>query len=482
MSEERVLVVDDEPGMREFLKILLEKMGYSAEAADSGEDALKRLEQGRFNLVVCDLKMPRVNGMEVLRRSKEINPEAPVIMVTAFGSAESAVEAMKLGASDYISKPFKVDEIQLVIVKALEKARLLEENIQLKRELKNKYGFQQLIGLSEPMRKIYELIRQVAPTKSNVLISGESGTGKELVAKALHYNSPRRNYAMLTVNCASIPESLLESELFGHTRGAFTGAYQTKRGVFELADHGSIFLDEISEMTPALQAKLLRVIEDRSFRKVGGEQELKVDVRIIAATNRDLEKYIAEGGFREDLYYRLNVIRIPLPPLRERKEDIPILARHFLEKYAKELKKPVKKVSEEAEQLFLKYNWPGNVRELENVIERAVSLEQTEVILPESIPDKVRGREAALGLIASLTLPPTGLDLEKTLEEIERKLLKEALLQSRGVRSQAAEMLGLSFRAFRYRLIKLELDKEPGFNGKDEDGDKELTEEIPKEE
>ncbi len=476
MTEEQVLVVDDETGMREFLKIMLEKMGYQAEAADSGETAIQRLEQGRFNLVICDLKMPRVSGMEVLRRSKEINPEAPVIMITAFGSAESAVEAMKLGAYDYISKPFKVDEIQLVIQKALEKARLVEENIQLKRELKNKYGFHNLIGLSEPMRKIYEMIRQVAPSKSNILISGESGTGKELVAKAIHYNSPRRNYPLLTVNCASIPESLLESELFGHTRGAFTGAYQSKRGVFELADSGTIFLDEIAEMAPSLQAKLLRVIEDRSFRKVGGEQELKVDVRIIAATNRDPEKEIAAGKFRDDLYYRLNVIRIHLPLLRERKEDIPILAQHFLEKYTRELDKPIRKISDEVEQIFMKYPWPGNVRELQNVIERAVSLEGTEVILPESIPEKVRYPEVRLELASGIHLPPQGIDLEKTLQDLECKLIKEALAETRGVKVKAAELLGLSFRSFRYRVTKLGVAKElgmeeeePGPNNSEED-------------
>jgi len=479
VTEERVLVVDDEPGMREFLRIMLEKMGYQAEATDSGEDAIRRLEQGRFNLVICDLKMPRVSGMEVLRKSKEIRPSAPVIMITAFGTTESAVEAMKLGAYDYISKPFKVDEIQLVINKALEKARLVEENIQLKRELKNKYGFHQLIGLSEPMRKVYELIRQVAPSKSNILISGESGTGKELVAKAIHYNSPRRNYPFLAVNCASIPETLLESELFGHTRGAFTGAYQTKRGVFELSDQGSIFLDEIAEMTPALQAKLLRVIEDKSFRKVGGEQEITVDVRIIAATNRDPEKEIAAGKFREDLYYRLNVIRIHLPLLRERKEDIPILAQHFLEKYVRELKKPIIKISEEVEQIFLKYHWPGNVRELENVIERAVSLERTEVILPESIPEKIRCPEGRIDLASSFQIPLQGMDLEKTLADIERKLIKESLVQTQGVKTKAAELLGLSFRSFRYRVTKLGIAHELGLE--DQEEEKEPEPNIPEE-
>jgi len=455
---ERVLVVDDESGMREFLKIMLEKNGYQVEGSDSGEDALKKIEQGSYDLVICDLKMPRVSGLEVLRRSKEINPEAPVIMITAFGSTESAVEAMKLGAYDYITKPFKVDEMQFVLNKALEKARLVEENIQLKKELKSKYGFHQLVGVSEPMRKIYELIRQVSATKSNVLISGESGTGKELVAKAVHYNSSRRANPFVVVNCASIPETLLESEMFGHTRGAFTGAYQAKRGMFELADQGTIFLDEIADMPLSLQAKLLRVIEDKSFRRVGGEQEIKVDVRVLAATNKNIEKEVSDGKFREDLYYRLNVMRIHIPALRERMEDIPILAQHFLQKYAQELGKPIKKISEEAEQLLLRASWPGNVRELENVIERAVSLEKAEVILPENLPEKFRQPAEPLGQLAEFTIPPGGIDLEKTLEEIERKMIKEALVQSQGVKTKAAEMLGLSFRSFRYRVSKLGLE------------------------
>jgi len=455
---ERILVADDESGMREFLKIMLEKMSYQVDSANSGEDAVKKIEQGRYDLVICDLKMPRVDGLEVLRRSKEINPEAPVIMITAFGSAESAVEAMKLGAYDYITKPFKVDEMQFIIQKALEKARLVEENIQLKKELKSKYGFHQLVGLSEPMRKIYELIRQIADARSNVLVSGESGTGKELVAKAIHYNSPRRSRAFVVVNCASIPETLLESEMFGHTRGAFTGAYQAKRGMFELADQGTIFLDEIADMPLSLQAKLLRAIEDKSFRRVGAEQEIKVDVRVVAATNRDIEKEVADGRFREDLYYRLNVIRIHLPALRARKEDIPILAQHFLEKYTRELNKPIKKISEEAEQTFFRYNWPGNVRELENVIERAVSLEKTDVILSESLPEKICRPPEAFKPISGFEIPDQGINLEKTLEDIERAIIKEALAQSRGIKIRAAQLLGLSSRSFRYRIDKLGLD------------------------
>ena len=459
---EKILVVDDEAGMREFLQIMLEKMGFEVVASPSGEDAINRLENSHFDLIICDLKLPKIGGMEVLRKSKEINPEVPVIMITAFGSPESAVEAMKLGAYDYITKPFKLDEIQLVINKALEKARLLEENIQLRKELKTKYGFDQLVGLSEPMRRIYQLIRQIAPTNSNILISGESGTGKELVAKAIHYNSPRRSHPFLVVNCASIPETLLESELFGHTKGAFTGAYQARRGMFELAHKGTIFLDEIAEMPLSLQAKLLRVIEEKSFRRLGGEEEIRVDVRIITATNRDLEKEVEEGRFREDLYYRLNVIRIHLPPLRERKEDIPILARHFLEKYRKALNKQIKKISQEAEEILLRYHWPGNVRELENTIERAVSLETGEVILPESLPEKIRSSSQEFVPSSWVQLPEEGINLEKALEEIEKKLLKEALIRTKGNKTKAAKLLGISFRSFRYRLAKLGLEQNFG--------------------
>jgi len=459
---EKILVVDDEAGMREFLQIMLEKMGFEVVASPSGEDAINRLENSHFDLIICDLKLPKIGGMEVLRKSKEINPEVPVIMITAFGSPESAVEAMKLGAYDYITKPFKLDEIQLVINKALEKARLLEENIQLRKELKTKYGFDQLVGLSEPMRRIYQLIRQIAPTNSNILISGESGTGKELVAKAIHYNSPRRSHPFLVVNCASIPETLLESELFGHTKGAFTGAYQARRGMFELAHKGTIFLDEIAEMPLSLQAKLLRVIEEKSFRRLGGEEEIRVDVRIITATNRDLEKEVEEGRFREDLYYRLNVIRIHLPPLRERKEDIPILARHFLEKYRRALNKQIKKISQEAEEILLRYHWPGNVRELENTIERAVSLETGEVILPESLPEKIRSSSQEFIPSSWVQLPEEGINLEKALEEIEKKLLKEALIRTKGNKTKAAKLLGISFRSFRYRLAKLGLEQNFG--------------------
>jgi two-component system response regulator PilR (NtrC family) len=453
-----ILVVDDELSMREFLEILLRKEGYSVDTAKHGEEALASLDRHPYDLVICDIMMPRVDGMQVLRRVKEVSPETQVIMITAFASTESAVEAMKIGAYDYITKPFKVDEIKLVIAKALEKSRLVQENTLLRQELKSRYAFENLlVGSSRPMLELYEMIRQVASTRSNVLVSGESGTGKELAAKATHYLSPRKDKPFLTVNCGAIPRELMESELFGHKKGAFTGAYQHKKGLFEMADQGTIFLDEIGELDTSIQVKLLRAIQDKTFKAVGGLEDVLVDVRVIAATNLNLEEAVAQGRFREDLYYRLNVIRLRMPPLRERKDDIPILAQHFLEVYAKELGKPIKKISSEAELKLLAYDYPGNVRELENIIERAVALEHQDVILPESLPEFLRRPEEPGAVPAAVALPEQGMNLDVTIEEIERRLITEALRRSKGVKKDAAELLGISFRSFRYRLAKLGL-------------------------
>jgi two-component system response regulator PilR (NtrC family) len=454
-----ILVVDDELSMREFLQIMLKKENYAVDTAASGEEALEEIERNPYDLILCDIMMPRINGMEVLRRTRELNPEAMVIMITAFASTETAVEAMKLGAYDYITKPFQVDEIKLIVKNALERSRLVRENLRLKKELKTKYGFENLVGVSAPMLKIYELIRQVAPTKSNVLISGESGTGKELVARAIHYKSQRRDRPFITVNCGAIPRELMESELFGHKKGAFTGAYQHKKGLFAVADQGTVFLDEIAELPTEIQVKLLRAIEDKTFRPVGGVEDISVDVRVIAATNRDLEAAVTEGDFREDLYYRLNVIRIHLPPLRERKEDIPILAQHFLEIYNREIGKDIKKISREAEALLLSQHYQGNVRELENIIERAVSLERSEVLLPESLGDRFKPQPAPWSSRFIPELPPEGINIEGFLNEIERGLILEALRRAGGVKKEAARLLGLSFRSFRYRLDKLGIEK-----------------------
>ncbi len=454
-----ILVVDDELSMREFLQIMLKKENYAVDTAASGEEALEKIEINPYDLILCDIMMPRINGMEVLRRARQLNPEIMVIMITAFASTETAVEAMKLGAYDYITKPFQVDEIKLIIKNALERSRLVRENLQLKKELKTKYGFENLVGVSAPMLEIYELIRQVAPTKSNVLISGESGTGKELVARAIHYQSQRCDKPFITVNCGAIPRELMESELFGHKKGAFTGAYQHKKGLFAVADQGTVFLDEIAEIPTEIQVKLLRAIENKTFKPVGGVEDISVDVRVVAATNRDLEAAVTEGSFREDLYYRLNVIRIHLPPLRERKEDIPILAQHFLEIYNREIGKDIKKISRETEALLLSQHYPGNVRELENIIERAVSLEKSEVLLPESLGHRFKPQPSSWSDRLIPEIPPEGINMEGLLDEIERRLILEALRRSGGVKKEAAKLLGLSFRSFRYRLDKLGIEK-----------------------
>jgi len=452
-----ILIVDDELSMREFLEILLRKEGYTVATASGGKEALVLIEGHDYDLAICDIMMPRVDGMQVLRRVKETSPETQVIMITAFASTESAVEAMKIGAYDYITKPFKVDEIKLIIAKALEKSRLVQENALLRQELKTQYSFENLVGSSRPMLELYEMIRQVAVTRSNILISGESGTGKELVAKAIHYLSPRKDQPFLTVNCGAIPRELMESELFGYKKGAFTGAYQHKKGLFEIADQGTVFLDEIGELEPSIQVKLLRAIQDKTFKAVGGLEDVSVDVRVIAATNLNLEEAVAQGRFREDLYYRLNVIRLRMPPLRERKEDIPLLAQHFLEIYSKELGKQIKKISHEAELRLLAYDYPGNVRELENIIERAAALEHHDAILPESLPEFLLKPAEAVAPPAAVGLPEQGMNLDDTIEDIERRLITEALRRTKGVKKDAAELLGISFRSFRYRLAKLGL-------------------------
>ncbi len=455
--------------MREFLEILLQKQGYAVETAGNGEEAIARLDSGLGpDLIICDIMMPKVNGMRVLGRARELDPEAVVIMITAFASTESAVEAMKNGAYDYITKPFQVDEIRLVVAKALEKTRLVRENIRLRREVESKYAYANLVGTSAPMKAVYEVIRRVAPTKSNVLITGESGTGKELVAKAIHFNSPRRDKPFVTVNCGAIPAELLESELFGHLKGSFTGAYHDKRGLFESAHKGSIFLDEIGETPLAIQVKLLRVIQDKTFKPVGGIEDVSVDVRVLAASNRDLEAAVKDGIFREDLFYRLNVIQIKVPPLRDRIEDVPVLIRHFMQLYAREVGKNISDISPEAERLLVAYDWPGNVRELENAIERAVSLAQTDTITPGNLPEKIRTAPAVCAGLPAIPFPDAGINMESILGDLEKGLIEEAMRRAGGVKKKAAELLGVSFRSFRYRLEKLGLETDK--DGPDDEG------------
>ncbi len=382
---EKILVVDDEQSMRDVLSIMLKRAGYTVTTASDGDEAIAHLGKEIFDLVITDLKMPKVGGLEVLKAVKASSPDTVVLVITAFASAESAVEAMKHGAYDYLTKPFQVDEVQLIIRNALERRRLSTENMLLKREMASQSSFAQIIGQSEAMQKVFDVVRKVADSKSNVLIFGESGTGKELVARAIHYNSARAPMPFVTVNCSAVPETLLESELFGHMKGSFTGAVSNKAGLFEVANGGTVFLDEIGDTSPATQVKLLRVIQEREFRRVGGTQDVKVDVRIIAATNKDLEKAVAEGTFREDLYYRLDVIPIVLPPLRLRTGDIPLLVQHFLDKFSRESGKPVPAITGEAMRALLAHEWRGNVRELENLIERVVAFSSGQPVTDEEI-------------------------------------------------------------------------------------------------
>jgi two-component system, NtrC family, response regulator PilR len=454
---EKILIVDDEHSVRDVLGIMLKRAGYGVTMAGDGEEAVAQLGKDIFDLVITDLKMPKMDGLEVLKAVKETSPDTVVLMITAFASTETAVEAMKRGAYDYLTKPFQVDEVQLIIRNALEKRRLTTENMLLKREIASQSSFAQIVGQSEAMQKVFDMVRKVADSMSNVLICGESGTGKELVARAIHYNSSRSRQSFVTINCSALPEPLLESELFGHMKGSFTGAISNKAGLFEVANGGTIFLDEIGETTPAMQVKLLRVIQEREFRRVGGTRDVKVDVRIIAATNKDLEKAVADGSFREDLYYRLDVIPIHLPPLRLRTGDIPLLVQHFLERFAKSSGKPVPSLSPDALRLLLAHEWRGNVRELENLIERVVAFSSGGEVGEEEISAWLhRASSAAAAPQAGLPsdLPPDGLDLEELINRIEKDLLLKALERAKWVKKKAARLLHLNTRSFRYRLEK----------------------------
>lgn len=456
---QRILVVEDDKSLRDFLTIVLKKEGYSVTEASEGEEALRSLKKEIYDLVLTDVKMPKAGGLDVLRAVKETSPDTVVLMITAFASTETAVQAMKEGAYDYLTKPFQMDELKLVIQNALEKRRLQADNLWLRSQLKEQATFENIIGKGPAMQKVFEVIRKVADTKSNVLILGESGTGKELIARAIHYNSSRRDKPFVAVNCSALPEPLLESELFGHMKGAFTGAHVNKEGLLEVAHGGTVFLDEIGETPPSIQVKLLRVLEEKEFRRIGGTKNIQVDIRIIAATNKDLERAVAEGQFREDLYYRLDVIPIWLPPLRERIEDIPWLADHFLEQYCRAVGKPPKRITPEAMRLLQTHDWRGNVRELENVIERVVAMAAGETIEASDIASCLE-RPSVTREIVPIDLPPEGLDLEAVVEEIERGLLKKALQQAGGVKRKAAELLRLNMRSFRYRLEKYKINRE----------------------
>lgn len=450
----KMLVVDDDRGMKEFLQIMLEKDGHAVSCAGGGTEALNLCRKNRFDLVLTDLKMPKVNGIDLLQEIKTISPETAVILITAFASGETALAAMREGAFDYLEKDFDIDELKAVLRDALSKKGIaLGDDPFLSRAGDGGVFFGNMVARSREMLKVFALVKKVATTPANVLILGESGTGKELVARAIHENSPRKDGQFIAINCGGLPEALLESELFGHMKGSFTGAHADKMGLLEHARGGTVFLDEIAELPPVLQVKLLRAVQEKTFRRVGGSEDISVDFRVISATNQDLREKVKAGKFREDLYYRLNVIPIEIPPLRKRKEDIPLLAGYFSEKYSREFGKDVKKISAYALELLMEYEFPGNVRELENIIERSVALETSNIILPENLV--MSKQEQGNGLsVAEIELPDEGIMLNETMNEVERSLIVKALDRARGSKKKAAELLHISYDSLKHRLEK----------------------------
>jgi len=457
----RILVVDDEPGMRDLLRILLEKDGHEVLTAADGTAGLARATSHELDLVISDIKMPGLDGIGLLSALRERALTLPVIMVTAYAESDSAIQAMKQGAFDYLTKPFKVDEIRVVIHRALAEAAARQKVGSTPSPAADEPALRGIIGRSASMVELYKLISRVAQVDSSVLITGESGTGKELVARTIHYNSTRAGKSFVAINCGAIPEDLLESELFGHVKGSFTGAIAHKTGLLEVARDGTVFLDEVAEMSPALQVKLLRVLQDHIFRRVGGTDDIEVDIRVIAATNKEPAQLIRTGAFREDLYYRLNVISIEMPPLRERPEDIPLLAASFLNLFAARSGRNAMRITPEAIDVLLAHTWPGNVRELENVMERAVALAASDEVRPENLPPSLPQRGAPAPPAVSIwQVPPGGLDLEEVVTEMEQALMRDALEKTGWVQTKAAELLGINFRSFRYRARKYGLDRE----------------------
>ncbi len=449
-----VLIVDDELSMREFLQILMQNEGHKVCVADTVSSALKRCRHEIFDLVLTDLKLPDGSGLEVLKWISEHQADTQVILLTAFATTQNAVEAMRLGAYDYQIKPVKVDEIRALTEKAIEKASLLAENRELNARLAGRKSLSQIIAQSPQMRRVLEMVEKVAMGNTSVLVEGESGTGKELVSRGIHAQSARSRMPFVAVNCGAIPDSLIESELFGHKAGAFTGAVRDRPGLFEAAHTGTLLLDEVGELSPTVQVKLLRVLQEKTVRRVGEDKERPIDVRILAATNRELSEMVAAGEFREDLFYRLNVVNIKIPPLRERAEDLPLLAHAFLLKYAKEMKKEIGDISREALGALSRYRFPGNVRELENYIQRGVTLASGKVLGVDDLPDQVISKEQE-ARSNFLFFPDSGVDMESRLQDLEKRYIEEALRRSAGVKKKAASLLGLSFRSFRYRLQKL---------------------------
>lgn len=454
----KLLIVDDERSLLEVLQIVFKREGHEVATASSAQEALLQMEGRVFDLVISDIKMKDSSGIVLLSEIRALNPDTPVIMMTAYATTDTAIQALKLGAADYILKDNEnfVDEITLTAAKTLENARLNREHRLLKLNFTRQNAIQNMVGSSPKMQELLQTIKTLGTNQSTILITGESGTGKELVAKAIHANSTRSDCPFISINCGAFPETLLESELFGYMKGAFTGASGNKKGLFEAADKGTFFLDEIAEMSLAMQVKLLRVLQEKMLRRVGGTEEIPIDVRVIAATNRDLHTQISEGKFREDLFYRISVIPLEIPPLRERREDIPALAEHFLQKYNLQMQRSILGISDAAMECLLHYEWPGNVRELENAIERAVAFETTEEIRVERLPVRINCLSA--GHVASTSrIPPNGIDLEKEVAQIEKNYLIAALQKAGGVQTKAAELLKISFRSFRYLAKKYAL-------------------------
>jgi len=458
MKSPRILLVDDDNDIRETMVTLLSMNDYQVTAVADGQSAIEEVNREKYNIVITDLMMPKMSGIDVIKNLKGIDPELQCIVITGYATVSTAVDAMKAGAYDYLMKPFNGSEVLMILKRVMELHDLQAENSQLKRNLHHRYGYENLIGSSEGIQKVCSLIEKVAETDSTILILGESGTGKELVARTIHYNSLRKNKPLIPINCGAIPETLLESELFGHEKGAFTGASATRIGRFELADGGTIFLDEIGDMSPTLQVKLLRVLQQREFERVGGVRTIKVDVRIIAATNIDLEHAVNEGKFREDLYYRLNVIPVVVPPLRERIDDIPLLMDHFLSHFNKSKKRDIKGFSPAAMEILMSYPWPGNIRELENLVERLIILKGDGTICPDDLPDKFVAHTFSKEGALHITLPETGVNLKDVVEEFENNLILQALQKAQGVKNKAAQLLSLNRTTLVEKLKKKKLD------------------------
>ncbi len=460
MEKRRILVVDDEESFRHMLSVILEKEGYEVETARDGQEALDRMERGLFDEVLCDIRMPHMDGIQFLKEAKKTHDDSTIIMMSAYGTLDTAIEAMKLGAYDYISKPFKPDEIVLTLKKSEEREKLRRENIYLRKEVKKEYNFNNIISKNEKMAAVFDTIEKVARYKSTILITGDSGTGKELVAKAIHFNSDRAGSPFIAVNCGAIPENLLESELFGHVKGSFTDAVRTKKGLFEEASGGTLFLDEIGELPLSLQVKLLRVLQDGEIRRIGDSRAIKIDVRIIAATVKDLDRAVKEGSFRDDLFYRLNVLPIKLPPLRERKEDIPLLVDHFIAKFNESLGKKVRETSPEALKILLRYSWPGNVRELENMIERGLVLTETDLIEVENLPPEVH-RPTESSAFSQLE----EYSIKKATKILETELIRKALRKTHGNHTHASRLLEISHRTLLYKIKEYSIQDESSRSG-----------------